>query len=426
MRIAYVIINANRHEGTSRAVLEVAERLIARHNVDLWARSYEANNRDGLSDSHTSLKRAEQQLGWRRISGPGRPEIADYLSFKKFVDHSLKSQQYDIIHSAGPNTAYADVYTIQTVHPIKVAQTLAVRKQSAAGLLRRLSWRLYDSAVIRGERQSYTSMGPRGPRAFLPVSLGTKRELMSAYPDLSDREKADLLGHRSHPFDPIQVIPNGADLDTFTPQQRYRYRAAIRDRYGFAPDDFVVVFSGGDWRRKGLDLLIRAIGLLRERRVRLLVVGDDRNGKETRDLVQQLSLSDLVTFAGFQKEIHRYYAAGDIFVFPTLYEAFSLSTIEAAASGLPVIMSDASGAVDLLGGGDCGAIVARDPSVIADKVMEYRRDPELLASHGRNARAKAERDFSWDGIASKTLAVYEQLIDYRKFLSTHPPVGKED
>ena len=422
MRLAYVIINANRHEGTSRAILEVAERLALRHQVDLWARTYEVWERDGVAANRNEMG----CLNWRRVPGPGRPEIADYLTFKSLADRVLKSRRYDIIHSAGPNTAYADIYTIQTVHPIKVEQTLAARKRTAAGAFRRLSWRLYDSAVIRAERQSYTLTGPRGQRAFLPVSLGTKRELISAYPNLADIESADFRTRRHPTFNAIQVIPNGADLDIFSPLQRHRFRSEIRDRCGFTENDFVVVFSGGDWRRKGLDLLVQAIERLRDQRIRLLVVGDDRNGKEIKDLVQRLHLSSIVTFAGFNKEVNRYYAAGDLFVFPTLYEAFSLATIEAAASGLPVVMSDASGAIDLLGDGDCGAIVARDPIAIADKIMEYQRDPELLARHGRNARLKAERDFSWDGIASKTLEVYEQLIDYRKFLAARGTVAKDD
>ncbi len=421
MRLAYVIINANRHEGTSRAILEVAERLALRHQVDLWARTYEAWDRDRLAANRNEMG----CLNWRRVPGPGRPEIADYLTFKSLADCVLKSRRYDIIHSAGPNTVYADVYTIQTVHPIKVEQTLAARKRTAAGSLRRLSWRLYDSAVIRAEKKSYTSIGHRGPRAFLPVSVGTKSELISTYPGVTHLDESNGKSAGCDWFDNVRVIPNGADLEVFSPQQRGPFRSEIRDRCGFAADDFVVVFSGGDWRRKGLELLIWAIERLADPKVRLLVIGDDRNGKDIRDLVQRRDLSPIVKFAGFQKEVQRYYAAGDLFVFPTLYEAFSLATIEAAASGLPVIMSDASGAVDLLGDGDCGAILPRDPIAIADKINEYRRDPELLARHGRNARAKVERDFSWDGIANKTLEVYEQLIEYRQFLAARGTVAKE-
>jgi len=78
------------------------------------------------------------------------------------------------------------------------------------------------------------------------------------------------------------------------------------------------------------------------------------------------------------------------------------------------VMTPASGAIALLGSGDCGAIVSRDPRAIAEQIRVYRRDPDLLAKHGANARLKAERDYSWDVIAKQTLDVYERLIEYRK------------
>jgi glycosyltransferase involved in cell wall biosynthesis len=369
MRIAYVIINANWHEGTSRAVLEVAERLGSTHQVDLWARTFDSEN-PAKRSSLRNGKIPESRLQWNRLSGVRRPEIFDFLSFKLLADYHLSSKKYDIIHSAGPNTACADIYTVQTVHPIKVAMTQSARLNVSPSSLRRLSWRLYDSAVIQAEKQAYTWFGPRGPRAFLPVSIGTRQELLSAYPGLEDQDCTRLEDNGIGSFKPVTVIPNGADLGHFHPRRRKFFRSAIREQYGLKQDDFVVVFSGGDWRRKGLDLLIEAIDRLRDQRVRLLVVGDDRNGKELRDLVSRMNLSSFVKFAGFQKEVHQYYTAGDLFAFPTRYEAFSLATIEAAASGLPVIMSDASGAMDLLGDGDCGAIVPRDPVAIAEKIMQ--------------------------------------------------------
>jgi glycosyltransferase involved in cell wall biosynthesis len=244
--------------------------------------------------------------------------------------------------------------------------------------------------------------------------MGTRDELLEIYPGIHGPSGDTAVGSLSNAFDPITVIPNGADLELFHPRQRDRFRCEVRRTHGLGENDFLILFSGGDWRRKGLDLLLQAIALLRDDEVRLLVVGDDRNGHEVRAMVGKLDLSSRVTFAGFRKDVHRYYGAGDLFVFPTSYEAFSLATIEAAASGLPVVMTPASGAIDLLGSGDCGAIVSRDPRAIAEQIRVYRRNPDLLAKHGANARAKAERDYSWDGIAKQTLDVYERLIEYRK------------
>jgi UDP-glucose:(heptosyl)LPS alpha-1,3-glucosyltransferase len=418
VKIAYVIINANRHEGTSRAVLEVAERLAGVHDIDIWARTFEATrDQEAYRENKNEGGVFQDKLNWRRIPGPARPEVADFASFNLLADRRLMTARYDIIHAAGPNTSLADVYTIQTVHPVKVEQLIEARKSSVAGPLRRLSWRLYDRAVVRAEREAYQAFGPRGPKAFLPVSVGTRDELIACFPDIP-------VCCETKSFDPITVVPNGADLELFHPRQRNYFRSEVRQTHGIGADDFVVIFSGGDWRRKGLDLLIRSIALLRLEGIRLLVVGQDRNSNEVRTLVNDLDLGSFVIFAGFRKNIHHYYAAGDLFVFPTSYEAFSLATIEAAASGLPVVMTPVSGAVDLLGSGDCGAIVSRDPQAIADQILTYRRDPELLAKHGANARAKAELDYSWDGIAKQTLGVYERLIEYRKAMSQSVQSGQ--
>lgn len=389
MKIAFVVINANRHEGTSRAVLEVAERLCLNHTVDLWSRT---------ADAH-----AQNKLHWIRVAGPGRPEIVDFATFRWSVDRQLKRSNYDIIHSAGPNTSLADIYTIQTVHPVKMSLVKESRSVQSVSWARRLSWALYDRFVVNCESKSYTATGPRGPRAFLPVSLGTQTELLSNYHGLTNKVEPTN----------IAVVPNGADLELFHPRNRAAHRDPIRRRHKLDSKDFVLLFSGGDWRRKGLDLAIRTLPLLNERRIKLLVVGDDRNGAEVRQLVESSKLTDRVCFAGFQKNVHEYYAAADLFLFPTMYEAFSLATIEAAASGLPVLMPDVSGAQELIGAGNTGTMIRRDPNHIAETVMAYFHSPALVESSGNAARRLVECEFSWDSITAKTLAVYEKVVALR-------------
>lgn len=390
MKIAFVVINANRHEGTSRAVLEVAERLASKHEVDLWSRTADAG--------------AQKKLNWIRVAGPSRPEIADFATFHWAVDWRLQYVDYDIVHSAGPNASRADVYTIQTIHPVKMQMMKEARATQPASWARRMSWRLYDQFVVRCESRAYSAVGPRGPRAFLPVSLGTQTELNSHYKD------ADAHGELAN----ICVVPNGADLELFHPRNRGIYRDQIRRQRNLSPDDFVLLFSGGDWRRKGLDLALHALLLLQEPRIKLMVVGEDRNGAEIRQLVHQLQLTNRVCFAGFQANVHEYYAAADLFVFPTMYEAFSLATIEAAASGLPVLMSNVSGAKELIGSGEAGTMIRREPKHIAETVMHYFNSPALVCSSSSAARGLVEREFSWDSIAAKTVDMYERVLAMRR------------
>jgi glycosyltransferase involved in cell wall biosynthesis len=387
VKIAYVIVNANRHEGTARAVWEVAERVAEEHEVHIWAR--------------TADLREKSKVIWRRVPGPSRPEVVDFVSFRWLLDRQILRYGYDIIHSAGPNTDVANVYTIQTVHPCKMAQLNPMRVNATASRLRRFCWERYDNAVTAAEKVAYTSHGPLGRRFFLPVSEGTRQELIEQYP----RVRLDAAGSN------IEVVPNGADLQTFSPNNRALYRNSVRELLGLSPDDFVLVFSGGDWRRKGLDLLFEAIRLIDDSRVKLLVIGRDRSDHDLKGLPAQLGIDSRVVFAGFRSDVEKYYASGDLFVFPTSYEAFSLASIEAAASGLPVLISDVSGAKELVGDQKAGQIINRDPSRIAQTVLAYRWAPNRLQTASLAARNRVETEFSWDSITRRTLLLYGMLKD---------------
>jgi glycosyltransferase involved in cell wall biosynthesis len=385
LKIAYVIINANRHEGTARAVWEVAERIAHDHEVHLWARTAEMRDRS--------------KVIWNRIPGPSRPEVADFVSFRYLVDRQLLQHGYDVIHSAGPNTNVANVYTIQTVHPCKMAKLNPMRAIATASWLRRFCWDRYDKSVTLAEASAYTHHGPLGPRFFLPVSAGTRAELIDHYPAV----KTDLSGSN------VVVVPNGVDLETFSPNQRCLHRDAVRNKLNLLKDDFVLVFSGGDWRRKGLDLLFDAICLINNPRVKLLVVGHDKSDCDLRHRPVQLGIESRVRFAGFCRDVEKYYAAGDLFVFPTSYEAFSLASIEAAASGMPVLISDVSGAYELVGDQESGSIIPRHPVDIARFVYEYFESPERLRVASIAARCRAEKEFSWDKVTQKTLEIYTKI-----------------
>ena len=105
-----------------------------------------------------------------------------------------------------------------------------------------------------------------------------------------------------------------------------------------------------------------------------------------------------------------YYCAGDIFVFPSLYEAFSLATLEAAASGLPIIATKINGTEELIKEGYNGFFVKRDPKDITEKINLLIKDENLRKQMSRNARKVIEKNYTWDICAKKTTEVYEELL----------------
>jgi glycosyltransferase involved in cell wall biosynthesis len=106
-------------------------------------------------------------------------------------------------------------------------------------------------------------------------------------------------------------------------------------------------------------------------------------------------LARRVVFAEFVDDIEQVYKASDMYVLTSLTEGFSLTTIEAMASGLPVVTTDCVGPRDIIENGVDGLIVEkRDPDLFGQTIVNLLNDPERSRAMGDAARKKAARDFS--------------------------------
>ena len=126
--------------------------------------------------------------------------------------------------------------------------------------------------------------------------------------------------------------------------------AALRAELGFAAGEPVVLFLGTGYARKGLDLLIDAFPALlaREPRARLLVVGYDSARASFEQRARELGIAGRVTFSGGRADPEAWYTAADLYALPTRYDPAAYTTLEALASGLPVITSTTNGAGELI------------------------------------------------------------------------------
>src|SRR5690606_35585564 len=139
-----------------------------------------------------------------------------------------------------------------------------------------------------------------------------------------------------------------------------------RAEHGIADDDTVLLWVGKEFRRKGLEPLIKALPGL-PRSARAIVVGGD-DPAPFQALAARLGVADRIVFVGHSSRVEDYFAAGDVFVFPTLYEAFALVTLEAAAAGLPLVTTRVNGTEDFVVDGENGAFIERDPASIVAAV----------------------------------------------------------
>ena len=197
-------------------------------------------------------------------------------------------------------------------------------------------------------------------------------------------------------------------------RSRKRSAASGGERNGIRPEGMLLIFSGGEWMRKGLDDAIRAVARLERTDVQLFVAGDDPDRCRYHQLTADLGLSDRVIFGGFRRDIATALAAADVFLFPSWYEAFSLATIEAAACGLPVVATRINGTEDFIQPGVTGEFVEHDPSHIASTLNTLLFASRCVRlSMGEAARRMVEEHYTWDRVAEKTEESYlENLVPH--------------
>ncbi len=232
---------------------------------------------------------------------------------------------------------------------------------------------------------------------------------------ISEMVKQDMIRNYSAASEDIEVIYNGVDLDKFNPAGRTSYRDMVRKEYGLSEDDFVVLFVGSGFERKGLRYLIEAVESIKEP-VTVLIVGKGSE-KKFQKISPDPSLPKRgnIIFCGPQCDIHKYYAAADIFVFPTMYEPFGNVHLEALASGLPVITTRNSGASEIISDGVQGFVIERpeDIDTIRDKIKFLVENPDKRHHMSQEARKRAEA-FSFKRHIAQTLSLYKDLTTQLK------------
>ncbi len=164
------------------------------------------------------------------------------------------------------------------------------------------------------------------------------------------------------PPERISVIYNGVDCATFDPEKVVFHRDLMREKLGLRRKDVAILFIASNWKRKGLDVLLRAVAFLGEKGRPFHVVVVGRGKPESfRKQIQRLGLGLRVHFTGHTKEVAKYYGVGDLLVLPTLYDPFANVCLEAMACGLPVVTTAANGVAEIIRPGENG-FVQQDPS----------------------------------------------------------------
>ncbi len=206
--------------------------------------------------------------------------------------------------------------------------------------------------------------------------------------------------------DRLHVIYNGIDLEQFHPRERERLRAATRSELGVAEGEFLFLFVGSGFARKGLDAAIAALARCSDMRFRLVVAGRDRQAARFAGQARAAGLSGRVQFVGGREDVRPLYAAADCFILPTRYDPFPNTALEALAMGLPVIVGRRCGAAEVVEPGRSGWVC--DPADIAGLASLMRGAAAAGAGMAPAARASAE-NFGIEKMAGELVALYSAL-----------------
>lgn len=207
---------------------------------------------------------------------------------------------------------------------------------------------------------------------------------------------------------PVSVLHPGADVERFRPDLP---TADIRERLGLGDRPLIVCVSRLV-RRKGQDVLIRAMRSIQRRvpEAELLIVGSGPYEATLRGLAEHAPTRS-VTFAGevSERELPRYYAAGDVFAMPCRTRLAGLEVegwgnvfLEAAACGRPVVVGDSGGAREALVHGETGLLVdGAEVDEVAEAVATLLEDPAYALRLGKAGRARVEREHTWSRVAER-------------------------
>lgn len=210
----------------------------------------------------------------------------------------------------------------------------------------------------------------------------------------------------------IAIWGRGVDRDQFNPDRR---DMAWRRSIGIADDEMVIAFLGRIVMEKGLDVFADAIHAFAPLGLkhRVLVIGEG----PARPWFQQQLPDAIFTGQLTGNDLSRALASADLFLNPSITEAFGNVTLEAMACALPVIAAESTGATNLVHDGVTGTLVdGADPDEFASALEAYARDPDLRRRHGEAGLAIAKTK-DWDSINAIVIRVYMHAIHKRERLS---------
>ncbi|MBI9045977.1 MAG: glycosyltransferase [Anaerolineaceae bacterium] len=379
-------------------------------HVDVFTRS---------QDDHIPQVLHDLGYGNRVVHIPAGPEVP--LSKEELTKHipqfidgirafqKKKQIKYDIIHSNYWMSGLAAI-------PLKIEwQTPLIHMFHTLGIMKNKIARGIDEFEgdyrINGEKEVI-----RASDWIIAATPAEKIQLETLY-----KEKIKNLA----------IISPGVDTSHFYPIPPDEAKAFL----GVSPEERIFLFVGRIEPLKGIDTLLRAIGLIKTSGAleccphRLAIIGgdpeisiEDQQSEMSRlqKLCKDIGIEDIVLFLGKQGQdtLPYYYSAAEVVVVPSHYESFGMVALEAMACATPVVASQVGGLAYLIKDGITGYFVpGNDPAALSDKLVKMIFNPELREKLGEQAAVYAHT-YSWETITDQIVKLYFEALAEKRI--SHP------
>ena len=276
-----------------------------------------------------------------------------------------------------------------------------------AGATLHATWQVPLVATVHATERGRSGghIGPGQPTAINSVEWWLTYEAARVI-CCSEFMRSEVIDAFQLPRDKIDVVPNGVDIDEWTPP-------AAGERDG--GDQPLIVSWGRVQYEKGFQTLVHALPEVRLAApdARAVVAGRGSYLQELHATARALGVDDICDFPGFvpDEELKALLHRATVAVIPSLYEPFGIVALEAMAAGAPVVAAAAGGLIEVIDGTGAGLLYPPgDADALSGTLRGVLAHPDAMVAQRASAYALLRNRYTWDAVAALTLPVYEAAL----------------
>jgi glycosyltransferase involved in cell wall biosynthesis len=374
LKIAVLIRNySTSGGGAERYCVELTNRLSKIHEVHVFSQ-HNSEHSDNIS--------FHKILQWFK-----KPRYINQLLFSYFTKRATQGK-FDIVHSHDMAT-HANIYTLHV-------PCVRTKWTQSKGIRKILRWM---NTLLSPRKMAYLwlenkEMQVLPNRHFISVSEYLSRNILESYPRLNDH---------------ITIAHPGIKIQAYSDEKIAKLRKNFKEKHNIPVSAFVLLFVAHGFKRKGLPTIIKALEILNNKDIHIIVAGSG-NPKDIK--IDLPSVQNNTHFIGVVENMSELYPVADTLIHPTLGDTYGMVVLEAMSHKLPVIVSSAKycGFSEHLDNEE--AVILNNPTdsqEISMGIQTLTNQLELRNKIAENGLQKSQT-ISWENTTKNTLDTYEKIL----------------